>query len=155
MQAERKYVPFKSYMQSKLANVISATEMHHRCKMAVDDAGAGAKSPVCVTSVHPGLVDTPLARHYLENDAPPRWLVPLLRPVMRAISGPVLIAPELSALTVTNAALADEASVAGKYMVGTKAARPARAAEDPDQRARLWETSCRLAGIDDPLPCLP
>jgi NAD(P)-dependent dehydrogenase (short-subunit alcohol dehydrogenase family) len=153
MQATKKYTPFKCYAQSKLANVMTAAEIHHRSSVAIGQGAPGSRhNPVCATSVHPGLVDTPLARHYFENDWPFRWLRPVVRPLVRLLEPAVLLKPAVSAHSVAYAALADSAAVAGQYVVGQRVARPAKAAQDEVQRARLWSKSCKLAGIADPLP---
>ena len=149
LQARKKYAPFRSYCQSKLANVMAAAELNHRCQLANFDA-AGAL--VTATSVHPGLVDTPLARGYFEGDWLPALIRPMAKPIVRVLEPVFLKRPSLGAAPVLLAALGVADEVAGQYISGQKVATAAKAAADVDQRAQLWQVSCELARIMDPLP---
>lgn len=92
-------------------------------------------------SVHPGLVDTALARGYFES------LVPgLLRPLLRVVFPVVLRTPASAAKTVVYAATAPE--VAGAYVSDGAVHRAARLARDVDAARRLWDVSCDLVGTD-------
>jgi len=150
LQASRRYKPFKGYAQSKLANTMTAAELQRRFDRA---AGAHADSRCRATavSVHPGLVDTALARTYFETDWLAKWLAPVGRPLLRALFPFVLLPPAMSARTLLWAAFAPAETVAGAYVSDCAVKPMARAAEDPAACARLWDVSCKLAGMDDPL----
>lgn len=93
-------------------------------------------------SVHPGLVDTALARGYFES------LVPgLLRPLLRVLFPVVLRTPASAAKTVVFAATAPE--VAGCYVSDGAVHQPARLARDVGAARRLWDVSCELVGSTD------
>ena len=145
VQAEKKYVPFKAYAQSKLANVMAVSELNRRC-----NPKASSTRRVTANSVHPGLVDTPLARGYFLHDylSPvPGPLKPLARPAIKALMPVVLLPPQLSVLSVVHAALGDDDAVAGQFVQGQRAAKLPKAAQDGEACAQLWDTSCALAGI--------
>lgn len=149
VQATKKYVPFKSYAQSKLANVMAAKELNRRC------AAAGHAGLVTASSVHPGLVDTPLARGYFMNDFLSVWpqvLQPAARRFMKVVLPTMLIPPSMGANSVVYAALGSDDEVAGQYIEGQHTMQPAKLARNEAACAQLWNVSCKLAKIDDPLP---
>eukprot|EP00892_Ulva_mutabilis_P008953 jgi/Ulvmu1/642/UM010_0012.1 len=189
LQAKQKYVPFRAYAQSKLANIMCAVELQRRCDAlrerlrpaaargpsaspptplaahadatapqahgtsgaANGAAATAASAAVTCTSMHPGLVNTPLARSYLENDyiAVP-WLRPVLAPVLRAVFPLMLLRPELSVQPVALAALGPPAEVRCRFVEGRRALPVFRAARSTGDCARLWDESLRLAGQADP-----
>lgn len=174
MQSEHKYVPFEAYAQSKIANVMTSVELQRRCDRLQQrlhsasvapgataapppdprpSAGAGgvAEAAVTCTAMHPGLVNTPLARDYFVNDyiAVP-WLRPLLAPVLRAVFPLALLRPELSVRAVALAALGPPGEVRCRFVEGQSAGPVFRAACSAGDCARLWDVSLELAGQVDP-----
>lgn len=164
VQARASYVPFRSYSQSKLANIMCAHELQRRCDAlqlrlgVTGPAAAPGSDPahppslVTCTNTHPGLVNTPLARTYFETD----WisvaaLRPVLAPVMRAVFPYALLQPELCVGTVALAALGPAGEVRGKFVEGGRAAPLWARACLPRESTRLWAVSLDLARMRDPL----
>jgi NAD(P)-dependent dehydrogenase (short-subunit alcohol dehydrogenase family) len=141
----RAYDGWEAYAQSKLANVL------HASQLARNLAGTGV---TCV-SVHPGWVRTNLIRNTM-----PVWLQNLMRPILRmARTG--MIEPWEGAQTTLYALLAPEVEAhSGKFysQTGFYKDKPSRAggwplrspnpmAHDDAAAARLWEASERLVGL--------
>ena len=78
-------MPFKSYAQSKLATAMFSAELDHRAAMHEQMCPSGGAPTVSAVSVHPGIVNTALARRYFEDDWIAPALRPLLKPVLRAL----------------------------------------------------------------------
>jgi NAD(P)-dependent dehydrogenase (short-subunit alcohol dehydrogenase family) len=155
LQATKQYVPFKGYAQSKLANVMAAAELSRRsATMHANSRSSHFQSgrPVCSTSVHPGLINTPLARAYFENDWLFPWVRPIAQPIVRMLEPFGLLEPFKGACTVAFAALAPEATVDGKYVSDGRVTPSAAAALDRSACGLLWSKSCELAGMQDPMP---
>lgn len=155
LQATKQYVPFKAYAQSKLANVMAAAELSRRCAtMHASSSNSHFQlgRPVCSTSVHPGLINTPLARAYFENDWLFPWVRPVVQPLVRMLEPLALLEPFKGACSVAFAALAPEAAVNGMYISDERVTPAAAAARDSTACGRLWSTSCELSGMQDPMP---
>lgn len=163
LQARTSYVPFRSYAQSKLANIMCAHELQRRCDDLQRRLGvAGPAAPpgsdpaqppslVTCTNTHPGLVNTPLARTYFETD----WIAvaalrPVLAPVLRAVFPLALLRPELSVGTVALAALGPAGEVRGQFVERQRAAPLWARACPPRETTRLWAVSLDLARMRDP-----
>lgn len=149
MQGIVNYTPFKSYAQSKLACMMTSVELHDRCQQYSQELNVDSSRGVTCTSVHPGLVDTPLARYYFENDyLKPAFLRPVLRPLIKALFPVALLKPELS---VQNMDLAMFGSgVERKYVRSNGAIDVFGEARSIEARGRLWDKSVELAGITSP-----
>jgi retinol dehydrogenase 14 len=127
---EHGYGIAKAYNQSKLANVLFASELARRL------GGTGVTS----NSVHPGSVDTNIWTGI------PLWAKPLVALVLR----PWFLTPEAGGATVVQlAASADLDGVTGRYFEKQQAVAPAPAAQDPATARRLWQVSARLVGLAD------
>lgn len=120
--------------------IVAQIIMHVHCQAACDSLSI----PLCrdsAVSVHPGLVDTALARGYFEG------LVPgLLRPLLRVVFPVLLRTPASAAKTVVYAATAPE--LAGAYVSDGAVHTPAGLARDVQAAKRLWDVSCELVGTD-------
>jgi NAD(P)-dependent dehydrogenase (short-subunit alcohol dehydrogenase family) len=150
LQAEKKYVPFDSYAQSKLAMTMTAVEISKRAAAWQQNRGF-PNSVVTCTSVHPGLVNTPLARHYFQNDYFPRWIRPVAWPIVKPLLQVLLIPPERSVNTMVHAAFGDKQAINGQFVDVNGVSRMPPLAEDSTARGKLWQISCELARIADPL----
>jgi NAD(P)-dependent dehydrogenase (short-subunit alcohol dehydrogenase family) len=142
-------VPFKSYAQSKLANLMTSVELHDRCQECSQQLNLDDSTAVTCTTVHPGLVDTPLARYYFENDyLKPAFLRPVLRPVIRVLFPLALLKPELSVANMDYAMFGD--GVERKFVRSHRAIGVFGAARCKEATVRLWDTSLELAGMQNP-----
>lgn len=149
MQAVRKYTPFKCYAQSKLACMMTAVELHDRCQECSRRLNLDESTAVTCTAVHPGLVDTPLARFYFENDyLKPAFLRPVLRPIIRALFPLALLKPKLSVSNMDFAMFGE--GVGRKYLRSNSATGVFGEAKSSTGRSRLWDTSVELAGMQNP-----
>ncbi|WP_150251502.1 oxidoreductase [Nocardiopsis deserti] len=139
---ERKpYREYSAYGQSKLANLLFASELQRR----LDEAG----STVISTAAHPGISATNLMRPEGQN----LWLR-----ASQALIGLVTQSAEHGALPTLYAATADVPgdSYAGpRRLMGLRGApklvRRAAKARDADAARRLWESSEELTGVAFPL----
>lgn len=124
LQGERKYRGWKSYPQSKLANVLFTYELTRRLE------GIG----VTVNCVHPGTVRTNFAR---DNGGFLGLIV--------EIFGPFMLSPEQGARTVIWLASSPEVVHAtGKYFAKLSEMRSSRESYDLEVAKRLWDVSSEL-----------
>lgn len=150
VQAARNYVPFKSYAQSKLACLMTAVELHDRCQAHSQQLNLDKSTAVTCTAVHPGLVDTPLARYYFENDyLKPAFMRPVLRPLIRVLFPVALLKPELSVSNM-DLAMFGVGGVERKYVRSNSAIGVFGEAKSSTACSRLWDTSLELAGMQSP-----
>jgi NAD(P)-dependent dehydrogenase (short-subunit alcohol dehydrogenase family) len=125
----RTTVGLHEYEVSKLANVLFASELGRRM------AGSG----VTTYSLNPGRIASDIWRRI-------PWPV---RPVMLHFMKSI----EEGAQTSLHCATSEElASMSGKYYDNAREKTPSKLALDPQLAAELWERSCQMVGIDDPLP---
>lgn len=128
----RQYHAFGQYANTKLACMLCAAEMNAR--LATDEGRAA--------SVHPGLVDTFLARTYFKSawgGALPMPLRPLLNALLDRVLCPLFLRrPKDAAALVVRAATAPDKVVAGRYLAGRGVATPPAKAGDADLRQALW-----------------
>ncbi|GBG69270.1 hypothetical protein CBR_g3969 [Chara braunii] len=126
----RKYHAFHAYTQSKLAIDLWTKELHRRYR----DRGVTA---VCV---HPGLVDTALARGYFGNLAPwplSGWLGPLY---------PIFLKTSTQALeTVMYAITAPPEEIGGAYVADARVSQCGRICHDAKLATKLWDAACAAA----------
>ena len=126
--AHRGYRMMRSYGQSKLANILHASELDRR----YGDRGIHA------FSMHPGLVSTSIGRG---GDA---WLADLVWRITRRRQ----VTPEEGADTVVWLATDPDPEPRGGYFEQRSEARSSRHARDADQARRLWEWSMAELGIE-------
>ncbi|PSC76102.1 short-chain dehydrogenase [Micractinium conductrix] len=151
----RAYRPFQAYANSKLATLLTAKHLDRLFAAAAAAAGGGAGQQRhhgvrdAAVAVHPGLVDTALARGYFKQ-TPPRLLRPLTDPFFDRLFCPYLLrSPAAAAETVLYAATAPADEVGGQY-VGTapRVSKHSQAAGDAALAARLWELSAHMCSLD-------
>jgi NAD(P)-dependent dehydrogenase (short-subunit alcohol dehydrogenase family) len=125
---ERGYGILKAYSQSKLANVLFATELARRL------AGTGVTS----NSVHPGSVDTNIWTGI------PLWAKPIVAVLLR----PWFITPEAGGATIVQlAAGSDLDDVSGAYFEKGRPVAPSPEAQDEATARKFWDVSERLVGL--------
>ncbi len=127
------YDPWVAYGQSKTANILFAAELDRRYGPAVR-----------ACSVHPGRVDTELAR-YMTREA----LRALLQRTAASSSGGLparRTVGEGAATTVWACVTPQLDRLGGAYLADCAAAEPAPHAGDEHAAARLWEMSEALVG---------
>jgi len=127
LQLEHGWDSWRSYANSKLANILFTRELARRL--------AGTR--VTANCAHPGVVRTGFGR---EGS-------PLLR-LGLTIGRPFLLSPERGASTIVYLATsADVAGATGGYYVKSKLREPSRAARDDATAQRLWQLSEELTGL--------
>jgi protochlorophyllide reductase len=138
LQGERRYDRWQAYSQSKLANVMTAVELQQRLQAE----GSGVLS----LAAHPGLARTNLQPTSVAMNGSP------IEAFAYRLMGPLFQSAAMGALPQLYAATAPEATPAGHYgpnqLGGMKGyptpVRIAPAAQDADQRERLWQLSEEL-----------
>ena len=140
LQATKRYQPWLSYSQSKLAMLMFAFELQRR-----SDLGAWG---IMSTAAHPGYARTELI-------ASGPGLTSFMSRVSRVVE-PFISQSAAEGALPTLMAATDPSAVNGGYygpggpleMTGPpKVARVARQAEDKDVAARLWQVSQDLTGV--------
>jgi NAD(P)-dependent dehydrogenase (short-subunit alcohol dehydrogenase family) len=127
LNGERRWSPWSSYSNSKLANVLFTRALARRLE----------GSDVTANCLHPGVIRTRLGRG---SRLPVRlgWRVASL----------FFKAPEAGASTIVHLASSDEAShVNGAYFVDSHQSRPSLEAQDDELAERLWTLSEQLVGL--------
>lgn len=125
VMSEAAYDGLRAYSQSKLANILFASELARRLKSA----------DVTSNSVHPGSVATHVVRDSRLLSLGSRLVRPLLK------------SPEQGAATSLYVATAPElAHVTGCYFANRQAHVPSRAARARHAALRLWSLSEELVG---------
>jgi WW domain-containing oxidoreductase len=121
------YSGWKSYGQSKLANLLFAKELSRRF--------AGTKRTA--NAVHPGVIRTNLGRH----------MGRVTNAVFGAVGGLFLkTIPQGTATEVWAATHPSLATVSGEYFADCNVAKPTAYALDADLARRLWEVSEKIVG---------
>ncbi|MGA8460094.1 MAG: SDR family NAD(P)-dependent oxidoreductase, partial [Streptosporangiaceae bacterium] len=132
LQLEHRWDSWRSYSNSKLANILFTRELARRT------AGTG----VTANCAHPGVVRSGFGR-----DA-----TPLLR-IGLVFARPFLLSPERGASTVVYLATSpDVADATGGYYVKSQLREPSKAAQDEATARRLWELSEELTGLTPARP---
>jgi NAD(P)-dependent dehydrogenase (short-subunit alcohol dehydrogenase family) len=122
---DKGYQPLTAYGQSKIANLLFAKELQRRF--------AGTKKTAY--AVHPGVVDTNLARN----------LGPVLSRVLAAIGPLFLKSVGEGAATEVFAAVSPKAvPLAGNYLADSNVKKPRADAEDAALATRLWAESEKI-----------
>ena len=127
LHLHHKYSAWKSYAQSKLANVLFTYELAHRL------SGTG----ITVNCLHPGFVNTRFA--YNRESEKPNWLIKLAKPFT--------IPPAHGAETSIYLAASPEVEgVTGKYFAKRKEKASSRASYDLVVAEKLWNLSKAFTG---------
>ena len=127
LSGEMGYEPFKAYAQSKLANALFARELAYRLR----------ETPVTANSVHPGVINTNLGRHFSEFIQSVAKLVGWI--FMKSVE-------EGAATTCYVAAIPALAGVTGYYFADCNPDPEASPLiEDRALAERLWQVSEELA----------
>ncbi|XP_048376496.1 retinol dehydrogenase 12 isoform X4 [Stegostoma tigrinum] len=128
LNSEKSYNSVKAYAQSKLANIMFTRELARKLE------GTG----VSVFSLHPGVVQTELARH--------------LNPVVRlglTMLRPFTKSPSHGAETTIFCAVAEGLEEeTGQYFKDCKRATCSQSAYDDEKAKKLWAISCQMLEID-------
>jgi retinol dehydrogenase 12 len=132
LQLEHGWDSWRSYANSKLANILFTRELARRLQ------GTG----VTANCAHPGVVRTGFGRS--------------ARPLLRlglTIARPFLLSPERGASTIVYLATSpDVAGATGGYYVKSQLREPSPAARDDATARRLWELSEELTGLTPARP---
>lgn len=128
LQLRKNYSPMKAYGLSKLYNIMFTHELAKRLK----------DTAVTANAMHPGLVNTGLARQA-------QWYLKLIY----LIGGPFMRSPASGAETILYLATSEDAEkTTGKYFKRREIYPPASLAFDDTLSALLWEKSEQLTGLD-------
>ena len=128
--ALRRYRMMAAYGQSKLANILHASELDRRY----------AERGLAAFSMHPGLVSTSIGRH---GDA---WLADVVWRVTRRRQ----VSPDEAADTIVWLTTEPQPQPRGGYFQDRAEARSTRHARDGAQASRLWDWSVATLGIEGP-----
>lgn len=125
LSGEREYGPWKSYGQSKLANLLFANQLAKRFE------GTGK----IANSLHPGVIHTKLTRN----------MNPIAGMAM-SIAAPLVLKsiPQGAATECYAATHPSMAGVAGKYLADCNESLSSRHGRDPAMAEKLWEASERI-----------
>ena len=135
-KGEPDYAPWKSYAQTKLANILFTQELQRR----IDAAG---KEWTAVT-LHPGVIGTDLWRNSVNKDSSNNFLTRAIAKTFMAF----IKTPEEGANTqIYLAAGAEDEDVRGKYLIDCKPRPTLDYAMDEKAAKQLWEESERLSGV--------
>lgn len=146
----QKWHSFQAYANSKMCTLLAAKHMDSLfARDARQDAACGAASRRdAAVAVHPGLVDTFLARGYFKQTAP-RLARPLTDPFFDHVFCPYLLrSPEAAAETVLYAAAAPAEEVGGRYCgTAPRVGDCSKAAEDPALAQWVWSLAAHLCQL--------
>lgn len=121
LRGEAGYAGWRSYAQSKLANVLFSNELARRLE------GRGVTS----NALHPGFVQT----RFFDKPG-------LVARITRLVAGGFAITPEQGAKTSIHLATAPEVEgTTGGYFEKCRQVPPTRASQDREAARRLWEIS--------------
>lgn len=143
LNGERDFGPWSSYGQSKLENILFTQELQRRA----DAAGI----PLVATSLHPGAVNTDLARNMMGGDEvwyekKSRGPSNFFENVVQATINKALLTPEQGAATQVYLATANS-ELKGRFYSDLKPQKLPSFAMDESKAKELWEKSEQLADI--------
>ena len=134
------YNNWKSYGQSKLANILFANELQRK----VTEREKGGRSLSC-NSLHPGAVNTELGRYLYDTSQTPKWYEELIFNVVRQ----TMKTPAQGAETSIYLASDPNADAfRGKYFDNCAEKVSSNAARNEDDAKWLWQRSAELTGQD-------
>jgi NAD(P)-dependent dehydrogenase (short-subunit alcohol dehydrogenase family) len=127
IEGKARYSAWRSYQQSKLANILFTYELARRLE----------GTSVTVNALHPGFVNTNIFRH-------PTWRAWLVRRAADLIA----LSPERGAQTSIYLASSPEvAGISGKYFAKQKPVTSSPQSLDRTAASRLWELSREMTGV--------
>jgi NAD(P)-dependent dehydrogenase (short-subunit alcohol dehydrogenase family) len=140
LNGEKSYGPWKSYGQSKLANILFTQELQRRI-----DASGNSKS-IVVTALHPGAVNTDLARYIIGEE---KWNQKKItgptgfwETAIDKVIGTFLKTPEQGAATQVYLATIPTSELSpGKFYSNLQVQKLPNFATDVVAGRRLWEIS--------------
>ena len=147
LNGEREYGPWSSYGMSKLENILFASELQRRVDGSRDHSG------VSVFSLHPGAVQTDLARYLIgeekfasmKENGYASWTD---RVLMGGLAKFVKTVQEGASTQVYLASSADVVvGGRGAYFTDGKVERVKAFASDADAAKELWDVSEKLSGV--------
>lgn len=145
LQGRKSYHPFKQYAATKLMTLLTAKELHRRFQLHSTIASGGNPAD-CAVAVHPGIVDTDLARTYFLNEVP-KLLRPIVRPLFEHVLFPLCLkTPEAAAERLIYAATMP--GIGGQYVVDCRPGKCSVLAGDEGVAGQLWKVSEELTGVD-------
>ncbi|KAM4572377.1 retinol dehydrogenase 13-like [Odontesthes bonariensis] len=128
---EKDYRPWKSYAQSKLANVLFTRELSKRLQ------GTG----VATYSLHPGIIRTELGRHFWPN-------IPLWKRVVYTPLSFLIKSPKEGAQTTIYCAVDENLqNESGLYYSDCAPKATAPQALDDEAAKKLWDLSASMVGL--------
>ncbi|XP_013859005.1 retinol dehydrogenase 11 isoform X2 [Austrofundulus limnaeus] len=128
---EKSYRPWKSYAQSKLANVLFTKELAHRLR------GTG----VTTYSLHPGVIRTELGRYFMPTI--PLWKRIVYKPFSFFIKSPT----EGAQTTIYCAVEESLQNESGFYYSDCARKTAAPQGLDDEAAKRLWDLSAAMVGL--------
>jgi NAD(P)-dependent dehydrogenase (short-subunit alcohol dehydrogenase family) len=147
LNGEREYGPWSSYGQSKLENILFASELQRRARTSSDWSG------LSVFSLHPGAVQTDLARYLIGEEKFQKmkeggfssWTDRFL---MEGLAKFVKTVQEGASTQVYLAASADVGPKDGGSYFSDGKVTPLKAfATDENMAEKLWSVSEKLSGV--------
>lgn len=130
---------FGGYADAKLACTLAAADWQRRFgKAGTDDVAV---------SVHPGLVDTALARGWLTGPDLLGPLAPVLGPPLAKVAGILLKPVDVAVADVLFALTAPPAIVAGRHTAGGRVVTPSPAARDEALATALTAAAGAWTGV--------
>jgi len=135
MEKEEVYEPFKSYGQSKLANIMFSNELNRR----MEDLNI----PIFVNSLHPGVIATELGRDMGYNET-------LMSVVMGIGSIFMKSIPQGAATSVYGCVHSDLKGKGGLYLHDCNISESIPYSKDKDEQKKLFDFSEKVTGVNFP-----
>ena len=133
------YNNWKSYGQSKLANILFANELQRKLEREKD------VTYVSVNSLHPGAVDTELGRYLYDMDKKPQWYEEIIFNIIRQTMKTPAQGAETSVYLASDPTAKQ---YRGKYFDNCKEKVSTNAARNEEDAKWLWQRSAELTGVD-------
>lgn len=146
LNGEREYGPWSSYGLSKLENILFTNELQKRAQ------NSEAWSKLTAFSLHPGAVQTDLARYLIgeekfqsmKENGFSSWKDKV---IMESLANFVKTVEEGASTQVFLAAADVKSSDVGKYFLDGKSKKPQAFAMDEAKGEELWAVSEKLSGV--------
>jgi NAD(P)-dependent dehydrogenase (short-subunit alcohol dehydrogenase family) len=133
------YNNWKSYGQSKLANVLFANELQKKLR---EEKGIDY---VAVNSLHPGAVNTELGRYLYDMDSKPKWYEEIIFNIIRQTMKTPAQGAETSVYLASDI---NANEFRGKYFDNCEEKIPTKSARNEEDAKWLWQRSAELTGVD-------